>query len=148
MPQVAFTYKDGIGLGKKPERPPRRPAASTPRPPAAATVVQAPVQAPSLSEKEYLSNIDLGYKITGNAPWKPLNVYNDGIRTYIRMPGVSAMPTATAPSLLVISADGSSTVSYFRDGDTYVVDSLFDNGLLVAGTEPNQTSVTIERERR
>ncbi|WP_295452732.1 P-type conjugative transfer protein TrbG [uncultured Thiodictyon sp.] len=152
MPQVAFTYKDGIGLGKKPARvPPNRPrsASTASVPTTAPPQPQAQAQAQPLSETKYLSNIDFNYLVSGDAPWKPVNVYNDGRRTYIRMPAAAGMNTGTAPSLLVVDPTGASgpPVNYVVEGDSYVVDMLFDKALLVAGTQPNQTSITIARSR-
>jgi len=152
MPQVAFTYPDGIGLGKKPGRGPASPGrAATGTPGGAGPRVAAPTAAaPAVPEQEYLSNINFDYRITGEAPWKPVRAYNDGRRTYIHMPAAAAMSQAEAPTLLVVGAgEGRGTpVGYAVEGDSYVVDGVFDKALLVAGTGANQNSVTIERGGR
>ncbi|MBL3217303.1 P-type conjugative transfer protein TrbG, partial [Klebsiella pneumoniae] len=32
---------------------------------------------------EYLGNLDFNYEINGSASWKPVRVYNDGVKTII-----------------------------------------------------------------
>jgi len=100
---------------------------------------------------EYLGNLDFDYTIEGQAArWKPLRVYNDGVKTIIQMP--STMSQTEAPILLVVRKDGgfftdeeSVQVNYRLQNDRFIVDSIFDKAILVAGVGTNQDRVTIRR---
>lgn len=101
---------------------------------------------------EYLGDLSFDYAIDGKAPWKPVRVYNDGRKTVLQLP--SAMAQTEAPALLVVRRDGglfsaSETVmvNYRVQGDRYVVDTVFDKAILVAGVGRKQTRVTITRGR-
>jgi len=78
-----------------------------------------------------LDNINSGYKIAARyaVDWKPLSVFDDGLKTYIRMPGrISEAPA------LYIQLDGKDTlVNYRVKGRYYIVDRLFDRGYLTVG---------------
>lgn len=100
---------------------------------------------------EYLGNLDFDYTIEGQtARWKPLRVYNDGVKTIIQMPG--SLSQTEAPILLVVRKDGgfftdeeSVQVNYRLQNDRFIVDSIFDKAILVAGVGTNQDRVTIRR---
>jgi type IV secretion system protein VirB9 len=88
--------------------------------------------------------------VAGSAPWKPVRVYNDGVKTIIQMP--AAMVHTEAPTLLVVRRDGglfteaeTVMVNYRVQGDRYIVDSVFDKALLIAGVGSSQERVTITR---
>ena len=91
--------------------------------------------------QEYLGNLDFNYNLSGSAPWKPVRVYNDGVKTIIQMP-----PKQTeAPSLLVLNGDEEVMVNYRLQGDRFIVDQLFDKAILIAGVGSKQTKITITR---
>ncbi|SEO25138.1 type IV secretion system protein VirB9 [Nitrosospira multiformis] len=100
---------------------------------------------------EYLGNLDFDYTIEGQAArWKPLRVYNDGVKTIIQMPGT--LSQHEAPILLVVRKDGgfftdeeSVQVNYRLQNDRFIVDSIFDKAILVAGVGSSQDRVTIRR---
>ena len=99
---------------------------------------------------EYLSDLSFAYDVAGSAPWKPVRVYNDGVKTIIQMP--AAMANTEAPTLLVVRRDGgvfteaeTVMVNYRVQGDRYIVDSVFDKALLIAGVGSSQERVTITR---
>jgi type IV secretion system protein VirB9 len=99
---------------------------------------------------EYLGNLDFGYRVSGRAPWKPTRVYNDGSKTIIEMP--QAMNQTEAPTLLAVRDSGSPfkkdeelMVNYRLQGNRYVVDTLFEKAILVAGVGSNQKKIVIER---
>jgi type IV secretion system protein VirB9 len=100
---------------------------------------------------EYLGNLDFDYRIEGQASgWKPVRVYNDGVKTIIQMP--STLNQNEAPILLVVRKDGglftdeeSVQVNYRLQNDRYIVDSLFDKAILVAGAGSSQERVTIKK---
>lgn len=101
---------------------------------------------------EYLGDLNFSYEVAGNAAWKPIRVYNNGTKTIIQMP--AAMAQTEAPTLLVVRKDGGwftdaemVMVNYRVQGDRYIVDTVFDKALLVAGVGSNQDRITITREK-
>lgn len=101
---------------------------------------------------EYLGNLDFSYRVTGNAPFKPTRVYNDGTKTIIEMP--TTFSQGEAPTLLVIRESGSVfkkneevMVNYRLQDGRYIVDTLFERAVLIAGVGMGQRRVTIERRR-
>jgi P-type conjugative transfer protein TrbG len=102
---------------------------------------------------EYLGDLNFGYKIKGDASWKPLRVFNDGVKTIIQMP--KAMSQTEAPTLLVIRREGNMflfrddetvIVNYRIQGDRYIVDTVFDRAIMMAGVGSGQDNITITRE--
>lgn len=99
---------------------------------------------------EYLGDLNFNYDVAGSALWKPLRVYNDGTKTIIQMP--STMQQTEAPTLLVVRKDGgvftdeeTVMVNYRLQGDRYIVDTVFDKAVLIAGVGSSQDRVTITR---
>ncbi len=99
---------------------------------------------------EYLGNLSFNYDVTGNARWKPVRVYNDGRKTIIEMP--DTLQQGEAPTLLVVRKDGgvfsdaeTQMVNYRVQGNRYIVDTIFDKAILVAGVGSSQDRVTITR---
>lgn len=100
---------------------------------------------------EYLGNLSFTYKVSGKAAWKPVRVYNDGVKTIIQMP--KAMQETEAPSLLVVrdrkglfSKDQEVVVNYRVQDDRYIVDTVFDKAVLIAGVGRHQERVVITKE--
>ena len=100
--------------------------------------------------REYMGNLSFEYEVSGSAAWKPVRVYNDGRKTIIQMP--STMAQTEAPALLVVRKDGgvftddeTVMVNYRVQGDRYIVDSVFDKAILIAGVGSSQDRVTIQR---
>lgn len=99
---------------------------------------------------EYLGNLDFKYSIKGNVSWKPIRVYNDGYKTVIQMP--STLHQKEAPALMVVTKKGGlfsddqlAMVNYRLQHNRYIVDSVFDKAILIAGVGSDQQKVTIER---
>lgn len=98
---------------------------------------------------EYLGNLNFNYSIQGNARFKPVRVYNNGVKTIIEMP--STMPQNEAPALLVLRGGGlfkqeeSVMVNYRLQGCRYIVDNVFDKAILVIGSGNTQEKITITR---
>ena len=99
---------------------------------------------------EYLGNLSFDYEVSGSAAWKPLRVYNDGSKTIIQMP--STMAQGEAPTLLVVRKDGglfsddeTVMVNYRVQGNRYIVDTVFDKAILIAGVGSGQDRVTIQK---
>lgn len=121
-------------------------------------VLPAPPRAESATSKAHygplglIDALDFDYAIDGQAPWKPLRVYNDGVRTVIQMP--AAMRHTEAPVVLLIRPDGRSSedadqvlVNYRLEGDRFIVDAVIDKAVLLAGVGDRQSRVTIVRSR-
>lgn len=100
---------------------------------------------------EYLGNLNFNYQLTGNARWKPCRVYNDGVKTIIEMP--TAMQQSEAPTLLILRCGGlfkkdeTVMVNYRVQNNRFIVDSVFDKAVLIAGVGRNQERVTITRSK-
>jgi P-type conjugative transfer protein TrbG len=100
--------------------------------------------------KEYLGDLDFAYAVSGSAAWKPVRVYNDGVKTIIQMP--EAMTKTEAPTLLLVRKDGgifsddeTVMVNYRVHGDRYIVDNIFEKAILIAGVGRSQDRVTITK---
>jgi P-type conjugative transfer protein TrbG len=101
---------------------------------------------------EYLGDLFFDYDLEGDAIWKPIRVYNDGSKTILQMP--SAMAQTEAPTLLIVRKDDSLfsddetvMVNYRVQDNRYVVDSVFDQAILIAGVGNSQDRVTITRRK-
>lgn len=101
---------------------------------------------------EYLGNLNFGYRVEGDGSWKPMRVYNDGKKTIMEMP--PGMSQTGAPTLLVVRNEGGvfgddeqTMVNYRVQNNRYIVDSLFDKAILIAGVGSNQNRVTITKEQ-
>lgn len=93
---------------------------------------------------EYMGNLNFNYEISGNAPWKPLRVYNDGVKTIIQMP--PSMKETEAPTLLALNGKEQVMVNYRLQGDRFIVDALFEKAMLIAGVGSGQHKIIITRQ--
>lgn len=94
--------------------------------------------------------LNFNYRIDGrrrNASWTPVQVFDDGKQTYIRMP--ANLNATDAPALFIIENGDPLMVNYrvrgVADGSagpTYVVDRLFDRAELRVGAK---NAITIRR---
>ena len=116
---------------------------------AAASAAEAAEAGPA-HPKEYAERLDFDYRVEGEAPWKPVRVFNDGVKTIVQMP--AAMAQTEAPTLLVLRQEGGAfsddetvLVNYRIQDDRYIVDAVFDKAILVAGVGKGQTRITIRR---
>jgi P-type conjugative transfer protein TrbG len=101
---------------------------------------------------EYLGDLFFDYDVEGVASWKPIRVFNDGRKTILQMP--REMEQTEAPTLLVIrnegglfSDDETVMVNYRVQNDRYIVDTVFDKAILIAGVGGNQDRVAITRRK-
>jgi type IV secretion system protein VirB9 len=128
MPRVAFQYPDDVERQWAAYRASEQRAANT------------------LATEERVEDLDFGYDIEGAAPWKPVRVYNDGLKTVIQMP--RTLRQTEAPTLLVLGPGRKEQlVNYRLHADRYIVDQVFDTAVLVAGVGSEQTRVTLRRQR-
>jgi type IV secretion system protein VirB9 len=95
-----------------------------------------------------LDAMNFAYRISvekGEPSWVPVQVFDDGRKTFIRFP--QAMQNREAPALFVISsANDVQIVNYRVKNDYYVVDRLFDRAELRVGQQ-DQEIVRIARGR-
>ena len=96
--------------------------------------------------KTYLGDLDFNYEISGNASWKPLRVYNDGVKTIIQMP--KKWQQNEAPTLLVIrenpglfASDDEVLVNYRVQEDKYIVDDVFRRPCSLQVSEKSNPSI-------
>ncbi|WP_039816519.1 P-type conjugative transfer protein TrbG [Xanthomonas arboricola] len=137
MPQVSFTYpEDALAKWDAIQR--RETQERTER-----TIPQT---------GEYLGDLKFDYDLSGSASWKPVRVFNDGRKTIIEMPGT--MEQTEAPTLLVVRREGgifrdeeTVMVNYRVQGNRYIVDTVFDRAILIAGVGGSQDRVTISRRK-
>lgn len=92
------------------------------------------------------ARLDFGYRIKGHRPpWRPVQVFDDGAKTYILFPdgiGQSELP----PLFLIGERKQAELVNYRVSGRYMVIDRLFAVAELRLGTRKPQT-VRIERMR-
>jgi type IV secretion system protein VirB9 len=89
-----------------------------------------------------------GYRIVGNAPWRPLQAYSENGHTYLEMPG--GMRDHEAPVLYSLRKSGwfhtaKEIVPYRVHGRWYVADEVIDKGLLTVGVGTGAKSVKVIR---
>ena len=84
-----------------------------------------------------LEQLRFRYRLEGDAPWKPIQVFDDGAKVYIQFP--PGLAQGEAPPLFVIGPDGKpALVNYRVRGTTYIVDRLFAAAELRLGTAPQR----------
>ena len=89
--------------------------------------------------------LNFGYTIQvvkGAPAWTPVQVFDDGRRTFVRFP--SAMVLREAPALFVLRDAETQLVNYRVKNDTYVIDRLIDAAELRLG-QKDQEIVRIQR---
>ncbi|ATC28482.1 P-type conjugative transfer protein TrbG [Caulobacter vibrioides] len=88
---------------------------------------------------------NLGYRIKGEARWRPARVYDDGARTYVEFGPAIAL--SDLPPLYGLGPDGktSELINYRLEGRRLVVDRLFDRAELRFGLKRWERRVRIER---
>jgi type IV secretion system protein VirB9 len=92
-------------------------------------------------------DLHLEYEIRGrdSLRWKPVRVWDDGVKTYIRFKRGSGIKSVEAPVLVVFEHKKEVLVNYRVVEDMYIVDKVFDSGALIAGTGAAQDRVVIKR---
>jgi P-type conjugative transfer protein TrbG len=80
--------------------------------------------------------------VSGTPSWTPVQVFDDGRRTFLRFP--AAMVLREAPALFVLRDSQTQLVNYRVKNDTYVIDRLIDAAELRVG-QKDQEIVRIVR---
>lgn len=92
-----------------------------------------------------LSKLNFGYEIKGDAPWKPLQVFDDGRQMFIKLP--ASVQSGDAPVLLVRNG-GQDTMANFRLKNlAMVVDGVFPEAILISGVGSKQQRITIRAKK-
>lgn len=98
----------------------------------------------SAGKKADLAKLNFAYKIKGSASWKPLRIYDNGQQIYIVLPNnISEMPV-----LLAQKGSKNIMVNYRINGQTMVVDGLFDKIALILGIGSNKEEIKILRDSK
>jgi len=93
-----------------------------------------------------VEDLDFGYDLIGESSWKPIRVYNDGVKTYIEMP--QTMQYQEAPILMVLdSHDNTQLVNYRLKENKYIVDKLFKQAILMIGVGNDQEAISIQWQK-
>ena len=95
-------------------------------------------------------SLHFDYEIRGKNTirWKPVHVWDDGVKTYIRFPAGSTLWSIEAPVLVLYERKKEMLVNYRVVQDMYVVDKVFDKAGLIAGTGAHQSRIVIVRRPR
>jgi type IV secretion system protein VirB9 len=90
------------------------------------------------------ADLNFRYALTGDRPnWRPLHVFDDGLKTYIVFP--PTLGQGEAPPLFVVGSDGQAElVNYRVSKNAYVVDQIFGIAELRVGAK-RQSVVRITR---
>jgi type IV secretion system protein VirB9 len=92
-------------------------------------------------------DLHLDYEIRGkdSLRWKPIRVWDDGVKTYIQFRKGSVRQSVEAPVLVLFERKREVLVNYRVAEDMYIVDKVFDTGALIVGTGAAQDRVVIKR---
>lgn len=95
-----------------------------------------------------LSSLNFRYEIDGDkAEWRPLRVFDDGVRVFIEFP--ESVAQSELPPLFVIGSNGQAElVNYRFSGRHMIVDRLFARAELRLGARKGQQKVRIASNRR
>ncbi|MGL4209460.1 MAG: P-type conjugative transfer protein TrbG [Candidatus Adiutrix sp.] len=91
-----------------------------------------------------LSGLDFNYKVLGKASWKPIQVYNNGQQTFVRLPDSAAKKEV--PVLLAMKGRREQIVNYRVRNNTFEIDGLFEHLALISGVGAKQTRIDIKKE--
>lgn len=88
--------------------------------------------------------LDFRFVVKGEARWRPSRVYTDGTKTYIQFPG--HLKSGDAPVLFVVAGGENQIVNYRLKGSLMIIDTLFDQAVLLSGTGRHQQRIQIIRK--
>lgn len=88
-----------------------------------------------------INNLSFNYHIEGKAPFTPVRVYNNSVKTILDMPRTVA--TGKLPSLLVVNANKRELINYRYQNGKFIVDGLPQQIILLLGSGKQQQSVLI-----
>ena len=91
-----------------------------------------------------IDNLSFNYNIEGKAPFVPIRVYNNSVKTILDMPRTVA--TGKLPSLLVVNANKRELINYRYRNGKFIVDGLPQQIILLLGSGKQQQSVLITKK--
>lgn len=92
------------------------------------------------------TRLDFAYRLRGaNPPWRPVQVFDDGAKTFILFPA-NVSQTELPPLFLIGERNEAELVNYRVSGRYMIIDRLFSRAELRIGTR-RQEIVRIERTR-
>jgi type IV secretion system protein VirB9 len=92
-----------------------------------------------------MSNLNFSYQVKGKAAWKPVMVYDDGLKMYLRLP--EAARRGEVPALLVRQNGEDTLVNYRLKYNTFEVDGLFEHVVLITGVGGKQQIIDIVKDK-
>lgn len=113
-----------------------------------AKLAAAAVQEKDASPVVGLDSLNFHYAIQvmkGKPAWTPVQVFDDGKKTFVRFP--SSMLVREAPALFVLRDKETQLVNYRMKNDFYVIDRLIEAAELRVGGRDDQEIVRIARAR-
>ena len=130
MPRIGFYYPqdkaDAVNVGLPPDR---------------------IAENQSLRPQINVEHIKYDYRVKGDRQlsWYPASVFEDGNKVFIRMP--EHVNHAQLPIFMTVDRGGKSEVVNYRYYKPYyVIDTIFDQGVLILGSEKYRQIVRITRE--
>ncbi|WP_316014645.1 TrbG/VirB9 family P-type conjugative transfer protein [Roseobacter sp. HKCCA0434] len=76
--------------------------------------------------------LNFDYQIAGRAPFTPTRIYDNGVQTFIQLP---ENYRRDMPIFMASSQGTDEAVNYRIDGTLFVIEGIFEQGLLVNGRE-------------
>lgn len=93
-------------------------------------------------------NMHFNYKVSGDtdAVFNPVQVFDDGTHVYIQMS--DSVRTNELPAFYVLGTDGDTLelVNFNYKKPFYIVNKLFNKGVLILGLDSNQQKITISKK--
>lgn len=93
-------------------------------------------------------NMHFDYKVSGDtsAPFKPVQVFDDGKYVYIQMP--DNIKTKDLPAFYVLGSDEETLelVNFKYKKPFYIVHKMFDAGVLILGLDDDEQKITIKHK--
>ena len=87
-----------------------------------------------------IAELNFDYEISGDADWKPLQVFDNGVKTYIKLPKLQEMPM-----FMVKTTAGKGLVNYRVKNNCFIVDRVFDQAYLIVGVGKDKEELTLTR---
>ncbi len=87
-----------------------------------------------------MARLNFDYEISGDAGWKPLQVFDNGIKTYIKLPKMQELPM-----FMVKTTAGKGLVNYRVKDNCFIVDRIFDEAYLILGVGKDKEELTLTR---
>ncbi|MCC2645157.1 MAG: conjugal transfer protein TrbG [Burkholderiales bacterium] len=92
-------------------------------------------------------DMHFNYEVSGDtsAPFNPTQVFDDGHHVYIQM--ATSISSKDLPAFYVLAPDGDTLqlVNFRYKAPFYIVDKIFDKGVLVLGLDDNEQRITISK---